>query len=635
LEQATDLEGEVDLNLIFVIQSNPEAIYQTKHYEQRHTIVFYIPCNRPFDRKLPRDVRWVEEYLRPVKLTLGVLLSLIAYVIQQAPLIENISETEQSRITDTLDKLQEYLLVMIFGPELLAGLDITTLSRGSQTLRDVLFHVFSKYYSTYQTLLTSVKWEASLQNYLTALSTLDWPQKRGLESLSESKSAIAARFGFYKHAGFESQVKQFGELLEITEWRGNKGSVRFQRHAGEDYLLGEITRQNGLDKKQLQRIGQQAGYLPQEVNLLIKLLVERNHIQLDLENRHYHPAKSLSKPELETLVHEIEVEIKIITQGSDDVYLKALKQKVEDALDRLAKDQEDYIDIQAYLLDLQEKAFEARGLLSERVKVELENSRKRLYELVVQLEQDIPLSNTGLNLDAHINGAQRELQKKNNRLIKRLNNLIEEIARVYAQLPQVGSMTLAELSDLVTECQTVIRKFQEQNRYCFQALEVIALHSEWVNLVDRLKRQLTYIEIVDQIIAPQLLENRLEAEIAAIEQDLSTKGLKHYQEIYDSHSQSVATLADEINIAIELVKVTQAGSMPAHTHQFDSKPFHGEDGEKSFPYVNGKLIPLREILDREKDSITSVVSKLLELETSEQATVYIKIERKQNPQKDS
>lgn len=634
LDQASDLEGEGDLNLIFVIQGNPEAIYQSKHYEQQRTIVFYISCNQPFARKLPRDVRWVEEYLRPVKLTLGVLLSLIAYVVQQAPLIENISEAEQSRITDTLDKLQEYLLVMIFGPELLAGLGITTLSRGSQALRDVLFHVFSKYYPTYQTLLTSVKWEASLQNYLAALSTLDWSQKRGLETLSNSKAAIAARFSFHRHAGFESQVKQLGELLVITEWHGNEGSVRFQRHAGENYLLGEITRQNGLDKKQLQRVGQQAGYLPQEVNLLIELLVERNHIQLDLESGHYHPAKSLSKPELETLAHEIGVEIRIISQVSDDLSLKALKQQIEAALVRLAKHQEDYIDTQARLLELQEQAFEARGLLSERAKAELENSRRRLYELVVQLEQDIPLSNTGLSLDAHINGAQRELQKKNSRLIKRLNNLIEEVTNVYAQFPQVDSMTLTELSNLVTEYQAVIRKFQEQNKHSFQALDTIALHGEWVNLVDRLKRQLIYMEIVGQIIDPQILVTRLEAEIAAIEQDLSTQGLKHYQEIYDSHGQSIATIADEISTAVELAKVTQAGSTSARDYQFDSKQIQIEDGEGLFPYLNGKLIPLREILDLEKDSITSVVSRLLELETSEQATVYIKIERKRNPQKD-
>src|SRR5258708_36412052 len=122
-----------------------------------------ILINRPFDLPMPRDVRWIEEYLRPVVMSPGVLLSLLDYIESQAPKIEGITASELSRIEAHQQKLQMFLSTAIFGEGLFKGLGVDVIARGEQAIREVLFSVFRSVYPNYHTLMTSPQWDAMLK----------------------------------------------------------------------------------------------------------------------------------------------------------------------------------------------------------------------------------------------------------------------------------------------------------------------------------------------------------------------------------------------------------------------------------------------------------------------------------------
>src|SRR5690606_28900676 len=94
------------------------------------TLVLGIKIDAPFGIPMPRDVRWIEDYLRPVIMSPAVILSLIEYMESQSPKIDDITENELKRIKAYAKKLSDFLTSVIFGPELFDKLGMGAIFRG-------------------------------------------------------------------------------------------------------------------------------------------------------------------------------------------------------------------------------------------------------------------------------------------------------------------------------------------------------------------------------------------------------------------------------------------------------------------------------------------------------------------------
>lgn len=627
LEQATSLEDEADIGLIFLLGFEKDASFASIYYEEQRLIVLHIPINRPFIKSLPRDIRWIEDYLRPVTLTPAVLLSLMDFVTQQTPQTQEVTDMEMLRIHDTLSKLQEFLIITIFSQELLNGIGIHLMSWGSQAMRDILFHIFRTIYPNYQTMITTVNWQDTIKSYEETLTSLSVTQRRGIEEFKENKATIASRFGHHKHAGFKSHARQFGDLLEVTAWQGNEGALRFHKHLGEGLIQEAIILKDGLSLEDIEQIGRTAGYLSQETEYLISFLLLRGYIRWDESAGKYFPAKALSEAELTTLIYDIQREILLTRTISTEIANNTYQAIDLTITDLLANDNPPE-EIQVCLLQAQNDLYEAREELQSYLQGNLEIIRGKLYKFANQLEQSLPLSQTGLTLDTHINGAQRTITKNHQRFIKQLKKTTDDVQTTVHQVNRLTAMDVEAMETFLAHYSKIQSQVRIHETKYEQFLELIAVHNDWVKRVGQIKRLLDYIQVMEKVTDPALLKAEIEDEIIAIEQELSTLGLEQYEVIYYIHSAKVAQITQDVDLAIKAVALEETiTSLALDTNQDPANEATKKLGDGNWlqNWLEQDWINLSDIIHQEQCSSDEIANRLVQLYKNNRITVQLRV----------
>lgn len=630
LEQATSLENEADVGLIFLLKFEKDASFASTYHDKQRLIVLHIPVNCPFVRSLPRDIRWIEDYLRPVTLTPGVLLSLIDFVTEQAPQIQDATETEMLRIHDTLNKLQEFLVTTIFGQELLNGTGIHLMSRGSQAMRDILFHIFRTIYPAYQTMVATVNWQDTMQSYKDVLTSLSVTQRRGIEEFKENKATVAAHFWQGKHAGFKSHARQFGDLLEITAWQGNEGALRFRKHPGEDLIQEAIILQDGLSLEGVKQIGRIAGYLSQETEYLISFLLLRGYIRWDERAGKYFSTKALSEAELTILIHDIQRELLLTSIISNEIAISKY-QAIDLTIKHLLGNDDPPEEMQVRLLQAQNDLRDAREELQSYLQGSLEIIRGKLYKFSDQLSQPLPLSQTGLTLDAHINGAQRTITKNHQRFTKQLQKTIADVQTTVHQLTRLTSMDIEAMEVFLAHYSKIRSQSREHESRYEQFLELIAIHNDWVKRVGQIKRLLDYIQIIEKVTDPALLKAEIEDEIVVIEQELSTLGLEQYEFTYHTHSEKVTQITKDVDLAIKAAELVRTiTSLPSDASQNPASEKTKILNNRNWlqDWLERDWINLSDIIQQEQCSVDEITNRLVMLFNNDETIIQFRVTHK-------
>jgi len=554
LEQVTAPADVFDAQFIFVLHRSDEARITPQYDFATRTFTLGVAINQPFDLPMPRDVRWIGEYLRPVVLSPGVMLSLLDYIATQAPKIDGITEAELARIEAHHQKLNSFLVAAVFGEELFAGLDFGVIARGEQALREVLFRVFRTVYPDYKTLITSPQWEIILKAYSNALKTVSPLYSRGLESLADTKASIAAGFGFRNHAGFDSQVKQFGDLLTLKAWSGDRGEVVFQRHPGENVLLHLITLNSGVSQDLLVDEGRKHGYLPEEVTYLAEFLILRGFVTHDTQQDLYGPAETLSAPELEQMAREITAEIQALRTYMASQSLIDADNQVEQARKQLASD--DLTEAQVWLLQAQRLVQQERPALVKELVNVLINIRSELYTRLEALRAALPIASTGLPLDTHINGIARGFDERRAKSATILAHLGERLSDAIGQRPapqdRHGVMLFMQL---VTDLQ---QAYEQASQNAQELIDFSNQHDAWVRLLERLKQLEDYIQAIASFTHTAGFERDYRAIISDLMELLSTEGRRGYEALYDTYKHRVDILFDEIKLAVKLKEISDS-----------------------------------------------------------------------------
>lgn len=617
LTQAVALDN-VDINLIFELSATNDTI---TYREKQKAIIISVALYQSFGQRLPRNLQWIEDYLRPVQITPSVLLSLIAYINVQAPTIPDISDTERLKITTTLDRLQEYFLINILQITPNGQLPIQILGVGGQGLKELLFQIWQQTYPHYQTLVTSVHWENSLQVYNHVLASLTLSQKRGREALSTSKKEIANRFSMQKHAGFKSKAKQYDGLLVIENWQGQEGRLSFQQHVGEKALLQFITQWEEMDEDEMAAQMHQMGYLPQEVTYLRSFLETRGYIQYVPDRKKYTLTTTIAPTELSILGTRLLSEIKTWQSiSTETAALNYCQGKIELLLAQLTEHEPDYATIQAQLTQLQQQLSEIEEKIMVHIQTALVEMRQQLYEQLEVLTMTLPLSDTGLQLDAHINGAQRVLMKKYRVAKKQTVGLLTDVDKVLGEVS--AGKTAKQLIEPYTKISSHFGQQQTSNK---KMEELNVVHHSWVAFLAKIKRLRIYLGTID-FVDTLLLENLLQSEIEAIASALATQNIDFYGKTLADISPKIDGIAHEIELAIR-VRDNQDKNHPEKLEVADRVDALGPDknyDESLFDNLLGDGVLLQDLV-RYQDF--STMENLLEVSEKRNVIIYLKAKR--------
>lgn len=622
------LTAELDLNLVFVLLTSGEQRKSSKHYKDGRTLVLYLPLHQPFGLPLTRDIRWIEDYLRPVVMSPTVLLSLLDYIDRQLPTIEGLTAAERQRIIEAQTKLQTFLLTMLLDETLFSGLDIPIIARGASALAEALFALCRSYYPTYQTLISLAQWESLLKSYQQTLESeaLTLPQRRGLEPLADTKANIAELFGQRNHAGFPSQAKQLDPLLVITDWTGNQGAISFQQHPGETYLFNLITRNEVMSQNDLFQTGRRAGYTFEESKYLLSFLQLRGYLEFLPEQATYRPISTLSYTELDELSQIVKRELILHTTIlTGDADLERIEIDVN-SLHHQLQENKQLDDLQVRLLHQQQRLHKIRERLTQHLRTKLTTVHDQLHQTIEQIKQPLPLLPGEMSLATHLNGAQRSISADSPPASKRLQSSAAKLAEFLQQLFDPTEAPLDQLENFIVTAQTLQREALEQEQQAQQLVDRIQLHNQWVELLQEMQRVKTYLEIAAKIIDTASLHHTLEELTAQIRQDFAVIGVKGLAEMYQRYAPRLQKLTAELNTAVVLAeRSTTPTSTTGPTETTSTTTVTPNEAQSSILSLLNQEpnISLEELLTQTGYAPEQLVLELLNLEKSQAITIRI------------
>lgn len=613
----------VDAHFIFLIQSRSSQNHELpKHLQGPSTFVFPIGLHQPFSRSLPKDIKDIETFLSPVVLTPGVLISLLKYIDEQAPQIEGITKQEQERIAMTTQKLQDFLLSMLFGSEVFAPYEINIYSRGAQAIRDALYSVLKRTYPHYQSLINGTSWQKLMGQLRDVLEQIDNPIRRGIEPLHDKKTRLAGLFAQRQLAGFESYVRQFGELLKVEDWRGDEGVLRFYRHPGEDILIEAISVKGELKKDEAYALTRSYGYLVGETDYLVDFLLLRGYVEEDKNEESLLPASTLSASELIQVGQDLIAELNLTLQSDN----AAIIQQVKSCLISLEAKDTNISDIQVWLLQLQRQIQQQRTHIVKRMRDELDKQLNEIYRLKTRISEPLSEATSGLDLDRHINGAQRTTTAQRQEAVTRLDRKVQSIRE---QLAYRSDWESAELNEFVN----YINLFEQQKNVAEEAirthqvlLEQAKLHENWVRLLGKMRRLYDSLPSAEQITPMDTLRGELDRLNRDAEQELASEGRQAYATTYHTLQGSLEQIERELDRLVHL----------ANTPKFiprEVSPKEDLPPVKSQIHATQPTLALSVSPDGEVDLTTSFKQSGMSAETFLQNLIHLSREGKVSIQK--
>lgn len=628
LDQVVMPNGYVDAQFIFLIQKDEtETSLTLDLFEGIPTYVIPIAIHKPYIRSLPRNIREIENFLSPVILTPGVLISLLNYIDEQVPKIEGMSERENQRIMSTHAQLQGFLLTETITEDIFQPYDIQIFTRGNQAFRDALFNIFRKQYPNYQTLVNGSGWRKTLDQYVDVLKSIDTTQKRGIENLVGEKSTIAMYFEQRQYAGFESYAKQYRELLEVISWKGNTGEIAFYRHPQENKLIEAISLESGLSEETLINISRTQGYLYEETEYLIHFLLLRGYIE-NQDNNQITLASTFTQDELFRLAREMTEQITFVQSTSRSIELTELEKVVAETLNNLENTPDDLSDVQVRLLQYQRQLQEICEEVIFNLRDQMQEMLERLYRYLATLDTPLPESSTDTFLDAHVNGAQRNLQKKAGSVSKRIEKNTQAIRKTVEQSANVDVQDFAQFEQYVSQAQKHFTNFDKEAENIEDLLSLCKTHGEWVQLVDRLKRLSDMADAAIEITDTSLLQKNIETLQWNIQQELASEGLKQYQAIYERFHGDVQQIQRELETLSRITETrnTVTSDTDSSKTQFTKSIPYSND-EKDTP-DNGISIPakinLKAMYEESNQTEVEFLQTLIEMNEKGEITLYFR-----------
>ena len=400
-------ESDIDLDFRFFLETpdNPEAPTRIVSANRDRRVDFHLNLKRTFGRQFPPDLAFLHDIMLPERTSGQVLLGLSMRMWGWLKEHPDMSEADRQMIEAQRRALHRYALQLLL-PNAADSTKVQIhgikISGAEQRLIESAFEAkCSELYPHYKPLMVTKEWKSHLRRYRDVLSKRPLAERRGREPFVGTKEQIAKAFG-WSHTVFESNSRtlQTMGILEVRLGKGrgaaSEASVLFKEHPLETLLreaiqregqtkivsiAGRTRRVKSIEISRLRSIARKEGYLPEEVDEALELLILRQYLQRETDGTVHEFAGAMDAEELSHQAQELEERL-----GQLAIYF----QKELDAHKQLLCEAREYllsIEDEIALDAAQRKLDELRVRLDEFIRNKSRQLASQLADLATELER--------------------------------------------------------------------------------------------------------------------------------------------------------------------------------------------------------------------------------------------------------
>lgn len=274
---------------------------------QKEHVRFELGMCQRADSPLPNDIKQLQEYMHPSRVTPLLMLSLVDYIDRWMrekdvePTVE-----EQGLLNHFKERLINHCILKLFNADIASTIDGVELGQGrllngARLVNRLFVALCDRIWPDYATFIVQARYNEIIDDYIKAFQGLSRKQRRGNAPISGTKEQLSRRFGYQSHATFETRARSdLAHLINIISWHGrdqdSRGHIELKLHPLEVQFL-EAFRQSSnrqefdgkevpaMSQKQLLKIGSAQGYRFEEVTIALKLLGARGYVRLNSDKK--------------------------------------------------------------------------------------------------------------------------------------------------------------------------------------------------------------------------------------------------------------------------------------------------------------------------------------------------------------
>ena len=502
------LQG-ADLQFDFLFRLGGQDVPGQLALSNKRIVRFDLSMRQRVRGPLPSDIKKLQEFVNPEFVTPLLMLSLIDYFDRWEEIEETtISESDRSEIEFLVTRLLNHTAQMLFNRAVAESLEPVLRNVGGRMFEELFNRRCGALFPDYQTLYVQAHHQKVIDAYINAMRDMTLKERRGRAPLQDTKEALARRFGLGSVATFENR-NEYADLMLVEQWagRGNTGKakVRLKLHPLEEAILKQIRssstqrKLNGqlvqvLEANAAAEVARPLGYRDEETVLALQLLAARGYVRFDRQSKLIYLTQVGPDPaELETHMQKMLKKIEAVpAELLDKTRAQEFRSLLDEALERLdeaAGDEEEVDELQALLLDLEQR-------LGEILSARRESLRQKLNNEVLELERAILDLRRSHVLDRTVEG-QVAFVMHLNELRQKLSDRRRKLAGKYEALEEVLKQAVARASGgPISETLSLYQSFQEG------LSQREALAEERENLtrqVDYLERWITLLKDADRL----------------------------------------------------------------------------------------------------------------------------------------
>lgn len=411
---------DADYSLVFCLDSSPSAESTCKVSAETNDVVLNLALSRVANDGLRGGLAWIEHYLSPQPVSAAVVLSLLRFLSRETT--SGASARDQARIEDTVVRLQEWLLAELLPSTLFRAAGFDVFQAGANGLHEFLYLFSKRRWPNYHPFAAHPHWLALMRDYQHALAQVSPAARLGETPVRKPKADIAALFGQTRHAGFETRVRQYGDLLRLEEWRGAEGSVRFVPHPAEVRLAEAARTMQTMPVETAYHTLRAEGFAGVEVEVILQLAQNRS-ILSRIDGMLTVPKAPLGI-ELMTRVRTLETHI----QAQDNV-----EQDVRAALSSIVEEigrDGDTSEIAWRVEHLEQRISQREAEVAAKAKERYTSLRSALLNALPGLIPELPHPQAG-DLENHLRAVQQLLEGERLQLRATVESLVTAEERVF------------------------------------------------------------------------------------------------------------------------------------------------------------------------------------------------------------
>jgi len=340
---------EIDVIFHFFLES-PETdsvLCRIESANRDPRIDIHLNLKNNFGSEYPPELRFLQDIMSPEHASAQVLLALSRTMSGWLEGHPDTSEADKQMIEANMRTLRRYATQLLLPPaDKVQARGIKVKGTEQRLIEYIFEQKCTELYPEYKPLMVTKEWKGYLRHYRDALGKRPLAERRGKQDFIGDKEKIAQTFGWSKSA-LESPFRIL-EQMYLLEYKKDKETgfkVSFKEHPLEKLLI-EILQNKGRNKIdgkdnvkviEVSRLYENAGkqgYLKEEVDEAIELLILRQYIQRNPDGTVQELAGKLDAEELKSQAKELRDKfIKLLPYFKEEIDL--MIQNVREAEEHL------------------------------------------------------------------------------------------------------------------------------------------------------------------------------------------------------------------------------------------------------------------------------------------------------------